>query len=208
MDNNSLDIVYVLTNEAMPGLVKIGKTSHDNPETRVNQLYTTGVPVPFTIEYACRVLDAREVERVLHNAFDLQRINPNREFFEIEPHHVIGVLKLLSQEDVTEVVKSESSDVGAEDMKAVENLRSRRPSLDFHVMDIPNGSILKSTKTDDTATVVDNKKVNFRDQESVSLSAATKEMLNLDRNVRPVRFWTFNGKNLREIYYETYDSID
>ena len=208
MDDSGLDIVYVLTNEAMPGLVKIGRTSHGSPETRVNQLYTTGVPVPFTIEYACKVLDAREVERALHNAFDLQRINQNREFFEIEPHHVIGVLQLLSQEDVTEVVKSESSDVGAEDLKAAENMRRRRPSLDFHVMDIPNGSILESTTTDDTATVVDNKKVNFRDQEAVSLSAATKEMLELDRNVRPIRFWTFNGKNLRDIYYETYGARD
>ena len=208
MTESSLDIVYVLTNEAMPGLVKIGKTSQDRPETRVNQLYTTGVPVPFTIEYACRVVDAREVERVLHNAFDLQRINQNREFFEIEPHHVIGVLKLLSQEDVTEVVQSESLDVAEEDLKAAESLRRRRPSLDFHVMDIPNGSILESTRTDDTATVVNNKRVSFRDQESVSLTAATREMLNQDRDVRPVRFWTFNGKSLRDIYYETYESIE
>ena len=208
MTESSLDIVYVLTNEAMPGLVKIGKTSQDRPETRVNQLYTTGVPVPFTIEYACRVVDAREVERVLHNAFDLQRINQNREFFEIEPHHVIGVLKLLSQEDVTEAVQSESSDVAEEDLKAAESLRRRRPSLDFHVMDIPNGSILESTRTDDTATVVNNKRVSFRDQESVSLTAATREMLNQDRDVRPVRFWTFNGKSLRDIYYETYESIE
>ena len=208
MTESSLDIVYVLTNEAMPGLVKIGKTSQDRPETRVNQLYTTGVPVPFTIEYACRVVDAREVERVLHNAFDLQRINQNREFFEIEPRHVIGVLKLLSQEDVTEVVQSESSDVAEEDLKAAESLRRRRPSLDFHVMDIPNGSILESTRTDDTATVVNNKRVSFRDQESVSLTAATREMLNQDRDVRPVRFWTFNGKSLRDIYYETYESIE
>ena len=208
MTESSLDIVYVLTNEAMPGLVKIGKTSQDRPETRVNQLYTTGVPVPFTIEYACRVVDAREVERVLHNAFDLQRINQNREFFEIEPRHVIGVLKLLSQEDVTEAVQSESSDVAEEDLKAAESLRRRRPSLDFHVMDIPNGSILESTRTDDTATVVNNKRVSFRDQESVSLTAATREMLNQDRDVRPVRFWTFNGKSLRDIYYETYESIE
>ena len=80
--------------------------------------------------------------------------------------------------------------------------------MDFHVMDIPNGSILESTRTDDTATVVNNKRVSFRDQESVSLTAATREMLNQDRDVRPVRFWTFNGKSLRDIYYETYESIE
>ena len=39
--------VYVLTNPAMPGLVKIGRTDSSDPTTRVTQLYPTGVPVPF-----------------------------------------------------------------------------------------------------------------------------------------------------------------
>ena len=37
-------IVYVLTNPAMPKLVKIGKTGR-GVETRLNDLYTTGVPL-------------------------------------------------------------------------------------------------------------------------------------------------------------------
>jgi len=51
--SSSLSIVYVLTNSAMPGLVKIGYTAQDDANSRIAQLYTTGVPVPFTIEYAC-----------------------------------------------------------------------------------------------------------------------------------------------------------
>ena len=51
----TLSIVYVLTNSAMPGLVKIGYTAQDDANSRIAQLYTTGVPVPFTIEYACKV---------------------------------------------------------------------------------------------------------------------------------------------------------
>ncbi len=60
--------------------------------------------------------------------------NQNREFFEIEPHHVISILELLLAEDVTEVVKTESSDIGAEDLNAAKTLRRKRPSLDFHVI--------------------------------------------------------------------------
>ena len=41
------NIVYVLTNPAMPGIVKIGKTNRDDPQVRMNELYTTGVPLPF-----------------------------------------------------------------------------------------------------------------------------------------------------------------
>ena len=39
-------IVYVLTNPAMPGIVKIGRTQSDLG-SRLSQLYSTGVPVPF-----------------------------------------------------------------------------------------------------------------------------------------------------------------
>ncbi len=37
-------IVYVLSNAAMPGLVKIGMTASEDAEARLAQLYTTGVP--------------------------------------------------------------------------------------------------------------------------------------------------------------------
>ncbi|MFT7387743.1 MAG: hypothetical protein ACI8VC_000984 [Candidatus Endobugula sp.] len=48
MDNSiEAGIVYVLTNPAMPGIVKIGKTSRDSVDARLNELYSTGVPVPF-----------------------------------------------------------------------------------------------------------------------------------------------------------------
>ena len=44
---DSKGIVYVLTNAAMPGLVKIGKTAQKDLNKRLEQLYGTGVPVPF-----------------------------------------------------------------------------------------------------------------------------------------------------------------
>jgi hypothetical protein len=47
MADTGSQIVYVLTNPAMPGLVKIGKTTQVEVEERMKQLYGTGVPVPF-----------------------------------------------------------------------------------------------------------------------------------------------------------------
>ena len=82
-------IVYVLTNPAMPGLIKIGKTMQQEIENRMKQLYGTGVPVPFDCAFACQVKDVTEVEKALHFAFGNTRINPNREFFKIEPERVI-----------------------------------------------------------------------------------------------------------------------
>jgi hypothetical protein len=42
----TFNIVYVLTNPAMPGLVKIGSTVSEDASIRLAQLYSTGVPFP------------------------------------------------------------------------------------------------------------------------------------------------------------------
>ncbi len=42
------EIVYILINEAMPGLIKIGRTNTDLA-TRIKALYQTGVPLPFEL---------------------------------------------------------------------------------------------------------------------------------------------------------------
>ena len=196
-------IVYVLTNPAMPGLVKIGKTALGDANDRILQLYTTGVPVPFKIEFACRVADELEVEKALHIAFGPQRINPKREFFRIEPEQAIAILKLLHSEDATDEVKEKNSQVDAESAQAAESLRSRRPNLNFDEMGIPTGSVLQSFDDDSAATVIGPKKVKYRDQE-LTLTAATRLMLQLDYSVQPGPHWTFNGKRVSEIYEETY----
>ena len=61
-------IVYVLTNPAMPCMVKIGKTGRE-VEARSNDLYTTYVPLPFECAYAARVAEMDKVEKAFHNAF-------------------------------------------------------------------------------------------------------------------------------------------
>ena len=76
---NDYGIVYVLTNPAMPGLVKIGMTSRNNIDERMKELYGTGVPVPFECKYACKVKssDCEKIEKALHTAFAPDRINAN-----------------------------------------------------------------------------------------------------------------------------------
>lgn len=47
------EIVYVLTNEAMPGLVKIGRTNNELA-ARIRALYSTSVPLPFELSTHAR----------------------------------------------------------------------------------------------------------------------------------------------------------
>jgi hypothetical protein len=53
----------------MPGIVKIGYTSQDDAKARIDQLYTTGVPVPFEIAYACKIEKAADLEKAFPVAF-------------------------------------------------------------------------------------------------------------------------------------------
>ena len=98
-------VVYILSNPAMEGYLKIGYTQGSGPQDvidRMRQLDTTSTPLPFDCEYAVVVENYERVERALHVAFGENRVRPSREFFEgIPPFRVKAVLELLALEDVT-----------------------------------------------------------------------------------------------------------
>ena len=196
MADKSVQIVYVLTNPAMVGLVKIGKTTQLEVEERMKQLYSTGVPVPFDCAFACKVKDAAEVEKALHLAFGMTRINPNREFFKLEPERVIAVLQLLKVDDITQQFEQTIElDIPSADKQSAQAL------MNFHELGIPTGSILISKDGKHQCTVVGEKKVDYCGTVS-SLTAATRKMLGLaeDYPLQPSPYWTFNGRTVKEIY--------
>ncbi len=199
-----LNIVYVLTNAAMPGLVKIGYTTQENANSRIVQLYTTGVPVPFELEYACKVANAEEVEKALHIAFSPNRINPKREFFKIDPLQAIAILKLLHTEDATQEIELQETSIDQESVVAAQQLRSKRPNMDFHEMGIPNESVLLYKDGITEVKVLDNKKVNYLGRD-MTLTAATREVMGIDYSVQPSPHWTFEGKFLKDIYESVYE---
>lgn len=77
--------VYILSNSAMPGLLKIGYTDRENPEQRAKEIsQATGVPQPFKLEWAFNCHDGRNLESEVHNRLSSHRSNRNKEFFEID----------------------------------------------------------------------------------------------------------------------------
>jgi hypothetical protein len=65
--------VYVITNEAMPGLVKIGFSRKD-PKLRAAELGGTGSPCPYVVEYDALLPQPQEVESRIHLALAHCRI--------------------------------------------------------------------------------------------------------------------------------------
>lgn len=86
--------VYILINPSMPGLLKIGKTTR-LPEDRAKEIsVATGVATPFIVAYKIEVNDCDAGERYIHSFLELQgyRVNPSREFFEVDMTVVINAL--------------------------------------------------------------------------------------------------------------------
>ncbi|GEM78512.1 hypothetical protein VSU01S_07570 [Vibrio superstes NBRC 103154] len=80
--------VYILSNPAMPGLIKIGMTTR-SVEERVRELNrSTSAPASFTIERKFRCRDGLAMEKRLHRKYDHLRFNDKREFFMMSPHEV------------------------------------------------------------------------------------------------------------------------
>ena len=87
--------VYVLTNESMPGLCKIGFTKI-LPDKRAKQINAaTGVAQDFIVEYSYPCYNGHDLEQEVHGYLDSYRVNKSREFFRIgveEAKAVIGRL--------------------------------------------------------------------------------------------------------------------
>ncbi len=191
------DVVYVLLNPAMPGYVKIGIT--EDLASRMKQLFTTPVPVPFSCFYAARVENAARVETQLLEIFGDKRSHPNREFFEVEPHRVAAAIKLAEIEDVTASATSDDS-ASKEDSESFNRAVNRADRFNFEMLNIPVGSELYFYKDYDiTCTVVSRKppRVEFRGVE-MSLSKASQEA-NASWATDGLRYWEYEkGETLQE----------
>jgi len=205
--DNIQGVVYLLTNPSMPNLIKIGFSSHEDVKVRMGQLYSNpGVPLPFECVYAAKVSNAQKVEKALHIAFGPARINPRREFFEIEAAQAIAIIKLLEIEDVTPKVAKEKDQIDEVDLEAGEAYaKKKRPRFSFSEMGIPPGSELACLENGETVIVKDDRIVIFRGEET-SLTNATRVILDNEYQVAPLPYWTFNGIKLKQIYDETYSA--
>ena len=190
--------VYVLTNEAMPGLVKVGLTG-DKVESRITQLNAVpGVPLPFECYYAAEVDDMKRVESLLHQLFSEHRINPKREFFKIDPEKVVIALSIGKFKEVT----PGEVEVDAEEQAALDRAKARRPRLSLEAIGIKPGDLLIFSRDEArTATVLPSNKV-LLDGEETSLSAAALKILQelgyTTPSAQGPAYWMFEGELLDE----------
>lgn len=197
-----MTFVYVLTNEAMPGLIKVGQTSADVSDRMVG-LDSTGVPLPFECYYAVRVRDANAVEKALHVALGDHRVRNSREFFRCDPIRAKAVLELVALEEVT---PSELKTENPDDAAAIEETRKMRPTFRFSLADIPIGAKLTFARDSSIeARVVSDKEIEF-EGETTSLSAAAliviRRMGYKWGSVPGPQWWVYEGQTCSERRHE------
>ena len=97
-EETAIGYVYILENEAMPGLIKIGKTSRDSTERARELSATTGVPTPFKVAFELSSADYGKLEKEMHNELADHRVASNREFFKYPIDKAITLLKRFESE--------------------------------------------------------------------------------------------------------------
>lgn len=193
------EIVYMLTNPKMPGLVKIGITRNETVEKRIKELSTpSGVPIPFECHFAAEVKDAARTEKILHQLFSEHRINQKREFFEVPPEKVVLAITLG---DFTEVTPGQT-ELDTEEQIALERAKTPKPRINLQDIGITPGTLLTFSRDENVkATVVDGNKVEV-DGKRMSLSPAALYILQKmgykSTSVSGSEYWRFDDELLVE----------
>ena len=76
----------------MPNILKVGQSSND-PSNRASELYTTGLPNPFDIEYVGIFENFVDLERSVHSFLGKYRVNNRREFFAVDLHIAVTAIR-------------------------------------------------------------------------------------------------------------------
>jgi len=90
--------VYILSNPTMPRMYKIGYTKN-TPEERAKQISnSTGVALPYEVEWAFHCYDGFGLEQEVHHKLNSLRVNNNREFFQISLEEAKKTVEMVGKQ--------------------------------------------------------------------------------------------------------------
>jgi len=85
--------VYVISNKAMPGIVKVGHSTKD-PELRAEELNHAGSPHPYLVEYEILIEEPYHIEQNVHKS--LSSKHEGKEWFRCTPEDAIAAIKQVA----------------------------------------------------------------------------------------------------------------
>jgi hypothetical protein len=188
--------IYIMTNPALKGMVKIGYAS--DVEARRKQLSTTALPYDYEVFATYETsgnLEDKKLHKMIDNLNPDLRVSGNREFFVMSPQEAYDLLESIA---IISGTKEKLKKAKIEDGK---KQKIRRPPVNFAKCGIPVGAKLEFIDDPNVVvTVVDERKVSYKD-EITSLSAVSDSIKGYSTS-GPFMF-TYNGKRVSEIAHET-----
>ena len=126
--------IYIMSNPIFAdGRIKIGKSKSDPSSFRKDELYSTGVPEPFKIEYFAFVEKYDSVELEVHKRLNANRPNKDREFFTATITEAINAIREISnikyEEDFSDYSLTSSAKVNEKFYSDSQTLQFREYNL-------------------------------------------------------------------------------
>ena len=200
-----MTIYYVLTNKAMPGLVKIGKTNQTIDERVKSLSSSTSVPIPFVCEYAVQVPsnDKKNYEKLAHAALNKLRYTSNREFFEIPVEDAISLMKMIPGAPLTfpsietqyPIAYGDGEGIGSNSLQT----KKSRPTFRFSMIGLkPGDPLAYYDDISKIAVVFDDRNIVYNKQK-MSLAKATKTIRGNDTSISGPKTWRYYEEILDDI---------
>lgn len=187
------NIIYILTNESMPGYIKIGFT-HSEVESRLKQLDRTGTPLPFECYYSAEVEDCEKDEKWLHSIFADRRVRDSREFFKLNPELATLALKRVE-------IRENKVDDGLtkEQEEEVEEAKERRSRFHFANYGISLGELITFTRDPSVvAEVVEDDKIRIGNKVDF-MSNHARDLLGYKRRPQGTLYFKYNDEILDDM---------
>ena len=189
--------IYIMTNPGLKDMVKIGYAA--NVEERRKQLSTTALPYEYEIYATYETsgnLEDKKLHKLIDNLNPELRVSKNREFFVMSPEDAYELLEAIAiisgTKDKLKKIKSTSSET---------EQKIKKPAINFVECGIPVGAKLVFTEDPNVVAVVMNKRKVLYNNEETSVSAIASRIKGYP--VAGPHFFTYNGKLLVDIAYET-----
>lgn len=192
-----MSMIYIMTNPAYPGYVKIGATKRDVESRRQELSKQTGVMFDFEIyaTYETRGdLQDKNFHRIIDKLNPTLRANQKREFYKMEPEAAFDLLMAIAEiaGDTEKVIK------WAEDSVENEGLKIRKSPFSFSSAGIKKGEYITFTENEDIKVeVADSRHIEY-DGKKTSVSDLAQKLLDLKHPVQGTLYFSYKGETLSD----------
>jgi hypothetical protein len=198
--------VYIIVNEWMPGVAKIGKTER-NVSDRIREISTNSSPKGWEEYFSIESEKYEMIEKHMHNVFSDKRIWKEREYFEVEPERAVSILKSALElcggsETRIEIIEEEDKDAQRKPRGKI------LPLTDY----APIGSELVFTRDENIkCKIIDKRQVEYEGEIYSSLSNLASKLVieklhYANPHVAGTDFFMYNDRILNEIRDEIYEN--